>query len=151
MQIQQIQWKRSPVGDASGTFNSFKIYMGYGSSDQLGANYLNNYIAGTRTLVFSRSAYSVSASAGQWFSTTLDTPFFYNGSNNLIIECEWSSATPNSIYIWHWTAGNNRGIYGPYGQATADNFEDHIPHFIFTGLLGLEQETFGSIKTSFDE
>jgi hypothetical protein len=149
IQIQSVGWKRSPVGVDAATFQDFKIYMGYSTNDQLSGTFQNNYISGTRTLVFSRGTYAVVAGgSGNWFTTTLDTPFWYNGSNNLIIEFEWSTGS-GSLYIYHWTAGTDRAIYGGYGSTTADGFETTIPHLQLNGTLDLQPETFASIKTEF--
>lgn len=143
--IQDLDWKRAPSGTSTATFNNFKIYMGYSTLDVLGNTFLNNYISGSRTLVFSRSSYTVNADANQWFTTTLDTPFFYNGSNNLIIEFEWSSGT-ESVYIWHWPTGSIRGISGPYGSPDADESEPNIPHLRLSGTLDMGSATFAEIK-----
>jgi hypothetical protein len=149
IQIQSIGWKRSPTGVDMATFQNFKIYMGYSTNDQLSSTFLDNYIPGTRTLVFSRTTYPVVAGGpGNWFTTTLDTPFWYNGSNNLLIEVEWSDGE-GSIYAFHWTAGTDRAIYGTYGSTSADGFENTIPHLQLNGTLDLQPETFGSIKAGF--
>lgn len=149
VQIESISWKRSTIGVDSGIFTNFKIYMGYSTLDQLGDTFSANYIQGTRTLVYSNPSYQVVAGGpNNWFTTTLDTPFWYSGNNNLIIEFEWSTGA-GSIYAWHWAAGPNRAIFGAYGSDTSDGSENSIPHMMINGPVGLQSETLGSIKATF--
>jgi hypothetical protein len=151
IQIESVSWKRSPIGVDAATFVDFKIYMGYSTNDQLSGTFLDNYMPGTRTLVFSRPNYPVVAGGpGNWFTTTLDTPFWYSGTNNLLIEFEWSDGE-GSIYAYHWNAGTDRAVYGAYGSTTGDGFEATIPHLQLNGTLALEPESFGSIKAGFGQ
>lgn len=150
IQVQSISWKRSPIGEPAGTYFDFKIYMGYSNLDQLGMTFLDNYIPGTRTLVFSSSPYIVNVGANEWFTTTLNTPFWYSPAiGNLLIEVEWSSESFGSVYLWHYNAGTNRAIVGAYGSPTAYTTESTLPHIMLNGVLDLEPDSFGSIKASF--
>lgn len=148
--IESIGMKRSVIGEPSGSFYNFKIYLGYSNLDQLGMTFLDNYISGTRTLVFSASPYNVNVGPNEWLTTTLDTPFWYSPAiGNLLMEIEWSSESSGSVYMWHYTAGANRAIVGAYGSPTASYAEVTLPHMMLNGVLELEPDTFGSIKASF--
>ena len=57
IEIESLSWKRFPSPDDQGTFNDYAMYMGLCDSDQLGLNYEDNYISGTRTMVMSSSSY----------------------------------------------------------------------------------------------
>lgn len=148
MTISALKWKRTTgFGEDNTNLQDFKIYMGYSSLDVLGTNFNNNFIPGTRTLVYSRDPLIITGVAPEtWFTSTLDTPFFYNGTNNLLVEIEWSTGS-NSIYIYHWDAGMGRSIVSQtYGSSSGDQ-DVIVPHFILSGTLDLEGSTFGSIKS----
>ncbi len=154
VQIQSISFKRSTFGVDTATFADLNIYMGHGTADQLNPVFLNNYLPGTRTQVFdSGGIITLTAGMNEWFTINLDTPYWYSGVNNLIIEFEWPSDEPSegSLYIWHWQAGTNRAIFGPFGSTTADEFETTVPHLRLNGNLELQTDTFGSIKARFAE
>lgn len=147
--IDQLSWMRSVGGEAMGTFNDFKIYMGLCASDQLTTDYMANYITGTRYLVLSSSQYvNGTPSPNEWFDVVLDTPYWYNGQDNLLIEVEWSSGS-GSLYTWQWNGGGARSVIGGYGQSIGSYTESVVPHLMLNGTLALEQTTFGAIKASF--
>lgn len=150
MLITSIALKRSPIGEGTASFQDLKVYMGTTDLNQLTLNYMNNYDSAGRTLVLSADPYPVTAVADQWFTVNLNTPYWYNGDDNLIIEFEWSDGE-GSIYAWHWTAGSQRAVFGNYGASSGDDFETSIPHLQLNGTLALEPETFASIKAGFGQ
>ena len=149
LNIENFEWKRSIGGEPMATFNDFKIYMGVSTLDQLTTNYDANYISGTKTLVLDSSSYlNGTANPNEWFDVILDTPYWYNGQDNLIIEIEWSSGV-GSLYTWHWDGGTARSVVGGYGHAIGDYTESLVPNLKLNGVLSLESTTFGTIKAAF--
>ncbi len=149
MTIDSFSWKRCPGGDPQGTFYDMKIYMGLCSSDELGSTFDDNYISGTRIEVMSASPYtSQTVGINEWFEFVFDTPFWYNGQDNLLIELEWSDGA-GSLYTWHWNAGTNRSIYGLYGESTSLVQQSTAPNLRLNGTLSLTNSTFARIKAAF--
>ncbi len=149
IEIESFSWKRFPSPEDQGTFNDLKIYLGLCESDELGLNFDDNYIEGTRTLVMSASSYTTeTVPVGEWFEVVLDTPYWYNWQDNLIIEVEWSSGD-GSLYAFAWDGGPNRYIFAPYGSSSAPGADVKVPHLLINGALELSSSTFGEIKASF--
>ena len=149
MNIDSFSWKRSVAGDPQGTFNDMKIYMGLCNSDELELAFNSNYIGGTRVEVMSASPYtSQTVGPNEWFEFVFDTPYWYNGQDNLLIEIEWSSGV-GSLYSWNWNGGSNRCMYGHYGMATALVINSNVPNLRLNGTLSLENSTFARIKAAF--
>ncbi|NOQ22377.1 MAG: hypothetical protein GQ565_06985 [Candidatus Aegiribacteria sp.] len=147
--IDSFSWKRHVTGASQGTFNDMKIYMGLCSSAELGSTFDDNYISGTRTLVMSASPYtSQSAGPNEWFEFVFDTPYWYNGQDNLLIGIEWSTGS-GSVYAWNWNGGTNRCIYGLYGASTALSQNSNVPNLRLNGTLSLTNSTFARIKAAF--
>jgi len=149
IEIESLSWNRFPSGDPMATFNDCKIYMGLCSSNELGTTFDDNYISGTRTLVLSSSSFATTpVGPNEWFDTVLDTPYWYNGTDNLIIEVEWSSGS-GSLYSWNWNGGSNRSLIGVYGQSTGLELSTNVPNLRFNGTLSLTNSTFARIKAAF--
>ncbi len=146
--IQSISLMRTPQGESHVTLDTLAIYMGYSSGAELGNNFNDNYLAGSRLLVFWEENCTINApNANEWFQINLETPFFYDGTGNLIIEYTWPSGH-DAIYNYNWTGTVARGLPGPWG-ATTGYTEQDCPHILLSGILSLQNETFGKIKALF--
>ncbi len=151
IEIEDFSWKRHVSGDPQGTYSDLKIYMGLCSSNELGLNFDANYIYDTKILVLSSSSYTTtSVGPNEWFNVTFDTPFWYNGQDNLLIEIEWSAAAgTDALYTWHWDGGANRCVFGRYGSSTGLFQGVDVPNVRLNGTLSLETSTFAQIKAAF--
>lgn len=145
MDINILEWHNHGSTTEAAECDGFTINMGLCSSDQLSlGSFDENYIGGTKTLVYSNDLLVVSK-ADEWPEIELDTPFFYNGTDNLIIEISWDNETHDNTYNVHeWFAGTNRCIL----SANHSDIESYpfLPHMKLSGYLALENSTFASIK-----
>lgn len=145
--IESIGWQRGgSSGSETGYYNNFQLYMGLASSDQLSNNFEDNYLPGTRTLVYETPAQTMSAAPDQWMTISLDTPFPYNGTDNLIVELIWSGGS-NMFFTYKWNTGdyraleNDSDIYAPTGVLS-----QNMSELMFDGSLALAPYSFGAIK-----
>jgi hypothetical protein len=152
--IESLAWQAHPSGDNSAEFESLMIYMGLCAADQLGSNFEDNYIPGTKTLVYSTSTQVVSGNPDEWASISLDTDYAYDSAaGNLIIEVTWMSCLDlKSFYVRGWDTGTIRAV--GYTQAGAPSYptgslSSAIPRLKFTGTAqgALEVLTFGAVKS----
>ncbi len=151
MVISSVSWQRGgSAGSASGTYNSFKLYMGLSSADELTNTFENNYIAGTKTLVYETSSQVMSAGPDEWMTITLDTPFWYNGVDNLVFELQWQGGA-NMFYTYMWETGSNRGLMADYPYMEQGTLSTSMSELGFEGDLGFVPLTFGGIKASFSD
>jgi len=145
MQINSMKWHKNAATLSDAQCEGFSIYLGLCADDQLSnSSYDGNYIAGTKTLVYSTDPLFVNQ-ADEWAEIILDEPYWYNGTDNLIIEIQWDNAThDNSYYNHEWLAGDNRCIFT---QSSTDILSyNMLPHMILAGSLSLENSTFAGIK-----
>lgn len=148
IEIQSISLTRTPAGGTSVTLDTLAIYMGYSSVSDLGSNYDDNYSPGTRQLVYWEEDCTITApEPNQWFQIDLETPFFYDGTGNLIIEYAWPAGS-GEVDNWNWTGTVNRSVTGGWNSETGFTSQD-CPHILLTGTLSLQSETFGFIKALF--
>jgi len=148
-----ISLKRHSSGSTSGqtTFADFEIWAGLAESDVLGDNFEDNFIPGTRTLLFSRESLLIEAEPNAWIPFVLDSPFWYGGTKNLIIEILWSEGEElgtECVYTWQWNTGTMRCASGPYDSETGSR-TSVIPLIQFSGDMTLLNTTFAGVKTSF--
>jgi hypothetical protein len=143
MTITSIGFK--PTSGTSALFDELSVYMGPASGSVLVSNFEDNY-SGDRLLVYSKSGVLLSVSGG-WVTLPLDTPYFYSGSGNLIIEIAWPNGDLE-IYTGYWGTSGNRTMTAFYGSPTGDLY-DFCPNLLLSGSMSLTPMTFGAIKASF--
>lgn len=148
MTIDQIGWQRGgSSGSSSGYYNNFKLYIGLASESELSNTFNDNYIPGTRTRVYETTTQTMSAGPDEWMIITLDTPFWYNGTDNLIVELEWVGGS-NMFYTYMWETGTSRGLMNKTDvNDPTGTLYTRMSQLMFIEPSALEQETFGSIKT----
>jgi len=147
MTIGEIGWQRGGAsGSETGYYNNFKLYMGLSADSQLSSTFLDNYLPGTRTLVYATSTQQMTAPADGWMTITLETPFEYNGTDNLIVELEWSGGS-NMFYTYLWETGASRGLMNKSDiTSPTGTLYSTMSELMFTPASSLEHYTFGAIK-----
>jgi hypothetical protein len=84
------------------------------SLTQLTNNYNDNYDGNTPQLVFSESTLNLSWTYNQWHGFGFDTPYIYDGTDNLIFEFKWQGDNGNTVLVFGW--------YPPGGNRVLDGF-----------------------------
>jgi fibronectin type 3 domain-containing protein len=77
----------------SGTYYGAKIYFCHTTRATLSTNFNDNYSGNTPVQVLSRAAMALSWTENLWNQIGFDSAFNYNGTDNLIIEIRWTSAS----------------------------------------------------------
>jgi len=147
LSIESLGWMAAPGSNSSASYNNFEIYMGLCDADVLTSNFENNYISGTRTLVFSNPSLAVNATVGGWFTLNLDSPFEYNGTDNLLVEIVWESGT-NSIYVYKWNTGTVRSLKGASFSAETGVIGSDVYMIDLISSQGFSQESVAWIKAN---
>jgi len=155
-EISELAWQVHPAADESAEFSDLKVYMGLCSSDQLGSYFDDNYIPGTRTLVYEAASQVMSGAVDDWAGLLLDQSYQYlQSEGNLIIEVTWESPVDHkSFYVRSWDTGTIRAVgYTQTGAPShpTGSLSSSLPRIMLTGSASgeLEQITFGCIKSIF--
>lgn len=91
------------------SFSNFKIYVGYSERTSLGTNFKENYSGNNPQLVYSIETMTTSTSKNEWFGWEFDTPFNYNGKDNLVFELRYDNPKGNiSLSV---SNGSNRCLF----------------------------------------
>lgn len=146
IEVTSIGWHRASGGTPTAAFNKFRIYMGYCPNDVLGTNFLDNYIEGTRTEVHYSNSITVAEGTEEWFYIDLDTPFWYDGTQNLILEVVWDSGSGSVHNYFFNTEGMPMRLKSAEPDAETGFLSSLRCQFMLLGTEQLENGTFASIK-----
>ena len=149
MTIDALSWHRTSTGSASASFNNFEIYLGHAASDELGTTFEDNYITGTKVLVYENTSVTLTANPEEWVTLNLDTPFDYNGTDNLIMEILWSGGS-GTFYTYKWQTGANRCLTAPNPALPTGSLTTQMCQLRLELPLALENMTFAAIKRAFN-
>ena len=91
-----------------GTFYNAEILVCPTSLSQLFTNYNDNYQGNSPQTVFSTELLELNWTNNEWHGIIFDTPYQYNGLDNLIFEFRWQGDNSNAVYVkgWYPTGGN---------------------------------------------
>lgn len=151
--IDMIELKRHESGStpAPCCYDDFQIWAGLTDDDVLSGTFEDNFLPGTRTLLFERDSLHLEADPDTWVPFELDVPYWYGGSHNLVIEVLWSDGEElgtECVYTWQWNTGTMRCASGPY-DAASGSLTSVIPVLRFTGTGALEDRSFADVKSAF--
>ncbi len=146
IEIESISFK--VVSGEKVFLEEFQIYLGHSSLDELEPEFDDNYISGTKTRVFNQSdVWLYSPGPGEWMTIELEDSFWYNGSDNLLVDFAWPSGE-SAIYVMGWSDSDvDRSVNGEYDNPIGTQSPESLL-LRFNGTLSLEPATFGSIKAT---
>ncbi len=155
MEVNAISFNAAPPSDPEGPYENLTVLMGHTGLSSLTETYDDNWSTSGTTVLPPSTVIFTDVVIGDWFTIELDTPFQYDGSQNLLIEIVWSGPTPvpfgqGSLYSWSWNAGENRSVSGT-STTSPTGFASTIVQMLRIDYdpLALDQTTFAGIKASF--
>lgn len=136
-------------GEEFSFVNDFQLSMAHVEIDQLSSVFAENYEPGTLQQVFFCDSLFLCNGYGNQLTIELDNPFYYNGTDNLLIDIYYPTGYCYS-QVYNWEAGMNRAlldfIFGSgSGGPTGELFE-YLPFMVIEEYEDLSQNTFGGIK-----
>jgi hypothetical protein len=144
--VTAISWHRSGFYPSGASYGEVQIFMGRGVSGSLQDLFDENYVPGSKTLVFEEPELSLEATPDGWFSLQLETPFSCSAGDNLIIDVLHGSSRLG-LYTWHWNTGSERSLMAPDDSACRGYLAEDLPHMVLElEDTGLDTRTFGWIK-----
>lgn len=115
--ITSLAYKRYSEGSGSPTSRTFDIYMVHTSKNSFSS--ISEWIhVTTDDLVFS-GTYTFQTSGTDWQTITLQTPFEYNGTDNLCICFDDNTGRADTRMYWSTHNASNRGLAG-WGNSNFD-------------------------------
>jgi len=146
MEIVSLSWHRGTGGTPTASFTDFNIYLGYCPDDILGTEFDANYIEGSRTLVHHSDNITVAEGTDEWFTIDLDSPYWYDGSGNLIMEITWGSGSGSVRNYQFDTPMTPVLLKSPVPDGEVGFLSSIRCQFMLEGIQQLETGTFAGIK-----
>ena len=153
--VSAVSFGAAVLSDPEGPYDDLTILMGHTDLESLTETFADNWSSSGGQVFFDSSHIITDVVPGSYFTFQLDTPFVYNGSENLLIEVTWDGpAEPplgqGSIYTWYWTTTGNRVLSSnDLSSATGSAFEYCNNLRIDYSTEAFESATFAGIKASF--
>lgn len=107
--ITKVYFRAGTTGvGANKTFTNITIKMGYTTQ----TNTTTTFIPGLTTVFFAPSHFIPTVANGQWLEFTLTNPFFYDNTQNLVVEASQTGYTPTGFSVLQNNAGGNKRTWG---------------------------------------
>lgn len=115
---------------ASPNFTNLTVKLGQTSANDFTST---TYLTGLTTVY--NGSYSGSTVSGNWVMITLTTPYFYNFTQNLVVEVSQTGYSPGFSVNQTNTGTVNRSLFGA-ATSTSGSFQARLGHFGFNVLAG---------------
>lgn len=124
--------------------DGMEVYMGLTDKEELTDMFAENWIPGTRTLVFSADSLYTGAVQGDVIEIQLDVPYYYPGEHNLLVET--ISGTGNWTSVYSWESGVQRNLASYYLSSPQGYLATETPYIVLEGEADLQPSTAGAIR-----
>jgi hypothetical protein len=105
--VTKIEWQAAAaVTDAQ--FFELELKLCPTPLDELTEYFDDNYGGNTPELVAEADPLSVTAGVDEWFAVPDMTPFYYDGTQNLLVEVRWRVDNEKEVECWSWASDRVR-------------------------------------------
>jgi len=150
--IESITYVRPNGG--YGWAGDFSMKMAHVAIDELSETFADNCAPGTLQEVVFIDSLPLFGGAGSTLTIQFDQPFFYNGTDNLLIDIHYPDGMVEAG-VYNWEAGPARSLislFPPGGSPDpSGELSDMVPYMILDCEMALEGCTFGRIKVILGE
>jgi hypothetical protein len=140
-----MKWEWFGYVGSSGNYYNFYLRCCHTHLAALTNDFTGNYAGHTPAQVYYTASQYVAGTPDTWFGFDFDTPFEYDGTNNLIIEVEWNTDGGGYTYCYadatpsHFVYASNGGM-----PIVSDYF--HCQR-ITIGTTGVAPTSLGRVKS----
>jgi hypothetical protein len=123
-----------------GIFLNARVYACHTTVTELDSVYEDNYAGKTPKAAMSRDTLYLRWQNGVWHGLGFDSPFDYDGTDNLILEFRWQGDNDSSVYDLGWYTPGNRAMDAKSSTAERGTPRNYMPRFrIFYSPTGIAQ------------
>ena len=111
--VGEVQLLCGSATNNAGIFNNFEIRACHTPLTDLTVYYEDNYGGNTPVTVAAVDTLELNWVNGEWGRLPCDSPFEYNGTDNLLLEFRWEGDDSRAVYVLGWyPPGGNRVLDG---------------------------------------
>jgi len=123
-----------------GIFLNGRVYACHTTVTELDSAYADNYAGNTPKAVMSLDTLYLRWQNGEWQGFGFDSPFAYNGTDNLVLEFRWQGDNDSSVYDLGWYTPGNRAMDAKSSTAERGTPRNYMPRFrIFCSETGIAE------------
>ena len=138
--IEEIQMQCFSSVYNHGVFYNAKIYVCHTPLSELTDVFEDNYAGNTPELTFSDDTLDLNWTDNQWEGHVFDTPFSYNGTDNLVFEFRWQGDDGNYVYVQSWLpSSDNRVLRGDLTSPTGTLLNEMNSLRIYYTPIGIDE------------
>ncbi len=112
-----------------GVFLNARVYACHTTVEELDSAFADNYAGNTPQAAMTRDTLALSWTNGEWQGLEFDSPFSYNGSDNLVLESRWQGDDGGSVYNLGYHTSGNRAVDGKSPTAEYGTPRNYMPRF----------------------
>jgi len=125
-----------------GIFLNGRVYVCHTTVTELDSVYEVNYAGNTPQAVMSVDTLCLRWKNGDWQGLGFDSPFDYNGADNLILEFRWQGDNDSSVYNLGWYTSGYRAVGAKSSTADRGVPRNYMPRLrIFYSPTGIAEES----------
>jgi len=125
-----------------GIFLNARVYACHTTVSELDRAYETNYAGNRPNEAMARDMLYLRWKDGDWQAFSFDSPFVYNGSDNLILEFRWQGDNDSSVYDLGYYTSGNRAVDAKSSTAEYGTPRNYMPRLrIFYSLTGINDGT----------
>jgi len=123
-----------------GIFLNGRVYACHTTVTELDSVYEENYAGNTPVVAMSHDTLYLRWQNGVWQGFGFDSPFDYNGMDNLILEFRWQGDNDSSVYDLGYYTSGNRAMDAKSSTAERGTPRNYMPRFrIFYSQTGVAE------------
>ncbi len=123
-----------------GAFLNARVYACHTTVTELDSAFAENYAGNTPQAAMTRDTLYLRWQNGVWHGLGFDSPFDYNGTDNLILEFRWQGDSDSSVYDLGWYTPGKRAVDAKSSTAPSGTPRNYMPRLrIFCSLSGMAE------------
>jgi len=112
-----------------GAFLNARVYACHTTVTELDSVFEENYAGNTPEAAMTRDTLYLRWQNGAWEGLGFDSPFDYNGLDNLILEFRWQGDNDSSVYNLGYYTSGNRAVDAKSSTAQSGTPRNYMPRF----------------------
>jgi len=112
-----------------GAFLNARVYACHTTVTELDSAFEENYAGNTPEAAMTRDTLYLRWQNGAWEGLGFESPFDYNGLDNLILEFRWQGDDDSSVYNLGYYTSGNRAVDAKSSTAQSGTPRNYMPRF----------------------
>jgi hypothetical protein len=148
--VTKVEWQAEAAA-TDARFFELELKLCHTPLDELTEYYDDNYGGNAPELVAEADPLTVTVGADEWFAVPDMTPYYYDGSENLLVEVRWRVDNEKEVDCWSWASDRIRYLssYGYDAETGLTSVKANRLRLTLEGGPAVVPASWGIIKAVF--